>query len=79
MQRVNDARTFRRVRRGRARLKEMEERELDSKKREQEMADHRVEDVEDWIRIVQTRTRAIELLRKYGRGREVAEFLEEIS
>ena len=49
-----------------------------ARKREVEMAEHRVQDIEDWIRLVQTRTRAIELLRRFTHDAEVAAFLEEV-
>jgi hypothetical protein len=71
-------RSYKHSLKGAARIRELEAHELDMKKREQKMADTRVKDVEDWIRIVQTRTRAIKLLRKFASDREVAEFLEEI-
>jgi hypothetical protein len=71
-------RSFQRAKRGMARVREADQLVLESKQREQEMAKQRVRDVEDWIKIVSTRTRAIELLKKFSRDREVAAFLEEV-
>ena len=72
-------RAFRRIRQGRARVRAAEEHEASMARREREMADTRVKDIEDWIRIVQTRTRAIELLRLYSDDPAVAAFLKEVS
>jgi hypothetical protein len=81
---VFDGRAFRRVRKNSARIKELEGYELDMKTREREMADTRVKDIEDWIRIVQTRTRLKDVLRKVlddipGAKEEAEALLEEIT
>lgn len=76
-------RQLRRAKRNGARIREIETTMLDMKHKEREMADTRVKDVEDWIRIVQTRTRLIEALRKVlddapGAREEAEQILEEV-
>jgi hypothetical protein len=71
-------RSYKRARKSNARIKELEEHQEAMLRAQQQASLTKVKDVEDWIRIVQTRTRAIELLRKFESDREVAEFLEEI-
>jgi hypothetical protein len=65
-----------------ARIRQVETYVSEVQKKEREMADTRVKDVEEWIRIVQSRTRAIKLLRGVAVGEirltEIAAFLEEI-
>ena len=71
-------RSFQRAKRGMARIREADAYVEGAQKREKEMASTRVKDIEDWIRIVQTRSRAIELLRRFEGDLEVAAFLEEV-
>jgi vacuolar-type H+-ATPase subunit E/Vma4 len=75
---VFDGRVFRRVRKNQARIKELEEHQEAMLRAQQQASLTKVKDVEDWIRIVQTRTRALELLQKFKHNREVRAFLEEI-
>lgn len=73
-----DGRTYRRARKNSARIKELEEHNEAMIRSQQQAALTKVKDVEDWIKIVQTRTRALELLRKFAHNEEVAAFLEEV-
>jgi len=61
---VFDGRAFRRVRKNSARIKELESHNEALMHGQQQAAATAVKDIEDWIFIVQTRTRALEILRK---------------
>jgi hypothetical protein len=73
-----NSRMFRRARKNGARIRELETHNEAMMRGQQQASLTKVKDVEDWIRIVQTRTRAFELLRKFAHNEEVAVFLKEI-
>jgi hypothetical protein len=83
-------RAFRKVLRGAAlereaekRMQEADDRVLEAGRREQEMAANRVNDVNEYIWLITTRTQALKLLGMVSRGEEgalrmVDDFLAEI-
>ena len=71
-------RRLRVAKRGAARLREADERILSAAKHEREKADTRVKDVEEYIWLITTRTRAIELLKAHHDLPDVSAFLSEI-
>ncbi len=75
---IFDERSFRRVRKNRARIRELEEHNEAMIRGQQQASLTKVKDVEDWIWLVQTRTRALELLGRFRHNREVKEFLLEV-
>jgi len=73
-----DGRAFRRVRKNGARIRELEAHNEALMGAKEQAAKTAVKDIEDWIFIVQTRTRAVEILRKLTGHKEVRLLLDEI-